>query len=172
MAKKASENINEMKTCVHCGEKVNPDVTICPSCGLSVDNNIVEESTSNSNQNIDDNNTKKNNNKASSSALVFIGIGVLVLAAIFIAWWLTNGKKQFISKSNVEESKLVQEDIKNKFNIDITKPEKADDLDYAIEGDDVVKVSYNKVVDEQNNVVMHFVMRIAKSTEDRERSIG
>ena len=176
MAKKASKTINDdnvmEKTCIHCGEKVSADEKICPSCGLSVD--ISADSDDSSSNSASDNSNTTSNKSMQSSKIVFICIGVLVLVAAFVAWFLTSRNNQPGSKSNVEESKLVIEDIKNKLNINVVEPENVDKdkLNYTMEGDEVVKVSYSKVVDEQNNVVMHFVMRIAKSTEDIERSIG
>lgn len=174
MAKKASKTINDdnamEKTCIHCGERVNADEKICPSCGLSVDNN--EDSDDNSSSNANDNSKTTSNKSMQSSKLVFICIGILAVVAIVIA--ILKGPNLFNTKNTIEESKLVLEDIKSKLNINVVEPEKVDKdkVDYTMEGDEVVKVSYSKVVDEQNNVVMHFVMRIAKSTEDIERSIG
>lgn len=166
MAKKGSSKIDE-KVCIHCGEKVSSNETICPSCGLPVSSSEVED-----NSIVDKKPAKSGKNL--NAIMPIIIIGVIVLIAIIVAWWLTAGNKLLSTKTKVpvSESHMSQEEIKEKFAQDIKDPNDAKNLEYAVEGDDIVKVSYEKVVDKNNNVIMSFVMRKAKSTEDIERSIG
>lgn len=173
MAIKDNSN-EEMRVCIHCGENVASNIDICPSCGLPVDGS---ELTNDSN----DVQQANNNNKKSDFPISMVLVGILVIVAIvFVVIFLMTRSSQkskqalnTLEQAVINESTVSKEEITEKFgDLNIKDPKDANDLKYSMDGDGVVKLSYEKVIDKTKNITMNLVMRIAKSTEDIDKSIG
>lgn len=162
------------KICMHCGEVVNEDVDICPSCGLPVSaiDNDVESSTNKEvkpKKSESEKAYKERKAKDKSKFIIIAGLVILLLAAVIIAVVSTK-KVPTVEDSKTKGIVTTKDELKKRFDVDIKEPEAADDLHYMMESNTIAKMTYKKTVSDGN--VMDFVLRVASSTEDIENSIG
>ena len=165
------------RVCIHCGEVVKGNEEICPYCGLSVgstasnDDKFIEndkESNAKNNQKQSKKtSTKMNDDK--SKLILSGGLIALLLVAVVVAIFLTK-KKPVEIDNKIKGTITTKEELNKKFDVDIKEPVEANEINYVMEDDNIAKLVYKKTV--TDGVVMDFVLRIASSTEDIEKSIG
>lgn len=172
MVKNDNENSSNVRICVHCGSEVSGGQEICPNCGLSVeinkgsssaDNNVKEPKKASSSD------AKKKSFKFDSKTIIFIGLAVVIVISMIVAFVLTRPSitRRKISKN---ETVVSQKDLKDRLNVDIKEPDGAEEIVYTIENESIAKASYKKTVSDGQE--MNFILRSSYSTEEIENSIG